>query len=169
MTAIAYKDGLMACDSAWSDEQYLVTRATKIVRLPSGTLLGEAGDDDSRAFRELLSRVKTPKGLPSRKQLLELQMDYCAILVFPRGRIFHIQVDEPSDHNKLSHWTGGIFEIGESYHAIGTGKEHAVTAMECGKSARDAVYAAIRRNNQCRAPVHTLSLTPPIKIGKAKK
>jgi hypothetical protein len=169
LTIICYKDGILACDSAWSEDQYLVTRATKIVRLPSGALLGEAGDDDSRAFRELLARVKTPGGLPSRKQLLELQMDYCAILVLPKGRIFHIQVDEPNDENKLTHWTGGLFEIGESYHAIGSGKEHGITALECGRSARDAVYAAIRRHNQCRAPVHTLSLTPPDKDAKAKK
>lgn len=167
MTIICYKDNVMACDSAWSEDQYLVTRVTKIVRLPSGALLGEAGDDDSRAFRELLARVKTPAGLPSRRQLLELQMDYCAILVLPKGRIFHIHVDEPT--GKISHWTGGLFEIGESYYAVGSGREHGITALECGRSARDAVYAAIRRNNQCRAPVHTLDLTPPTKDDKAKK
>lgn len=158
MTAIAYRDGVMACDSAWADDQFIVTLRTKIFRLPNGCLIGEAGDDDSRAFHELLGKVRTPAGLPSRKQLIEMQMDYSAILVFPKGRrIFHVQVDEPNDDNKLNHWTGGIFEIAEPWHSVGCGKEHCITAMECGKAAKDAVYAAIRRNIKCRGPVHTLS------------
>jgi hypothetical protein len=41
-------------------------------RLKSGGLLGSAGDDDDRALIELVTKVKTPAGLPTRKQFLEL-------------------------------------------------------------------------------------------------
>ena len=159
MTVIAYKDGLMACDSAWSDENLLCTRRNKIARLPSGALLGEAGDDDTRAIIEMLGKVKTAAGLPSRKQLLELQIDYSAILVLPKGRIFHVQIDAPTD--KVSYWSGGIMEVGENYYSVGTGREHALTAMECGKTAKEACEFAIRRNMACRPPIYIAWLVPP--------
>lgn len=165
MTVIAYKDGVMACDSAWSeDSQLLITRATKIFRLPSGALIGEAGGNDTRAFHDLLKNVKTPRQLPSRMQLMALQMDYTAILVLPKGRVFQVEVVEPEEHK--SHWQAGVYEITEGFHAIGSGHEHAITALECKRSAREAVYAAIRRNNQCRPPVHQLELNPKRKEPK---
>jgi len=170
MTTIAYKDGVMACDSAWSSEDgTLITRRNKIVRLKSGGLIGSAGDDDSRAVEALFEKVRTPAGLPTRKQLLELQIDYVGIVVLPKGRIYHVTIDPPpGDHE---YWSGGLFEIGESYHAVGSGAVHAITAMECGKSARDAVNLAIRRDNNCRPPVHSFSLLALDKLpkGKAKK
>jgi len=167
MTCIAYTNGIMACDSAWSNGSTLITRRNKIVRLKSGGLLGSAGDDDSRAVEDLFDRVKTPSGLPSRKQLLELVIDYGGILVLPKGRIYNISIDEPAEHQV--HWTGGLFEIGESFHAVGSGSVHAITAMECGKSARDAVNYAIRRDIYCRAPVHTFLLGALDKLPKAKR
>ena len=74
----------MACDSAWSDNSTLITRRNKIVRLKSGGLIGSAGDDDSRAVEALFDRVKTPAGLPTRKELLELVIDYVGIVVLPK-------------------------------------------------------------------------------------
>jgi hypothetical protein len=161
----------MACDSAWSDNSTLITRRNKIVRLKSGGLIGSAGDDDSRAVEALFDRVKTPAGLPTRKELLELVIDYVGIVVLPKGRIYHVAINEPSDHQ--THWTGGLFEIGESFHAVGSGSVHAITAMECGKTARDAVHAAINRDMHCRAPVYTFVLAaldkPPAHKARRKK
>jgi len=155
---ICYRDGVIACDSAWQDDQVVLTYRSKIMRLPSGALLGAAGDDDTRAIEDLLAKVKTPSGLPSRRQLLDLVIDYTGLLVLPSGRIFQVEITEPDEDGKNNHWTGGIMEIGENYYAVGSGREHAFTAMECGKSAREAVNFAIRRNNMCRPPVHSLSL-----------
>jgi hypothetical protein len=157
----------MSCDSAWFAGDLLVTRKNKITRLPSGGLLGSAGDDDCRAVEELVGKVKTPAGLPTRKQLLDLQLDYLGILVLPKGRIFHIGIDEPASHQ--THWTAGLFEISESFHAIGIGAELAISAMECGKSAREAVNITCRRSMACRPPIYTISLTPPPKTAKGKK
>lgn len=159
MTTIAYKDGLMACDSAYSDSDTLLTRRSKITRLKSGGLLGSSGEDDDRAVVELFDKVKTPSGFPSRKQLIDLQVDYGGILVLPSGRIFSVGVDEPDKDQ--THWSGGIFEVAEDYYAVGGGREHALTAMECGKSAKDAVHMAIRRSMTSRPPVHVVPLIKP--------
>jgi hypothetical protein len=129
--------------------------------LKSGALLGSAGDGDCRALENLFDKVKTPRAMPPRKDLVDLAFDYAGILVLPSGRIFHVQIDEPSSGDK-THWAAGLFEIAEDYHAIGTGRDHAITAMECGKSARDAVHLAIRRNMYCRAPVYTMTLVKPL-------
>jgi len=159
MTVIAYRDGLMACDSAWSDDLTLITRRSKITRLKSGGLLGSAGDDDDRALIELFDKVKTPSGFPSRKQLIDLAMDYAGILVLPSGRLFHVGIDAPE---KNGVWAAGIFEYGEDYASVGSGKYHAMTAMECGKNARDACHMAIRRDLRCRPPVHVVPLVRPV-------
>lgn len=156
MTVIAYKDGLMACDSAWSSNSTLQTRRSKIVRMASGGILGSAGEDDSRAIEELLSKVKSIAGLPSRKQLLELQLDYAGILVLPKGRIIAIDINEPEED--MTHWTGGLYEVAEGYFAVGSGAVHALTAMECGKSAKEACELAIRRDMNCRPPIYVVSL-----------
>jgi len=167
MTCVAYKDGIMACDTACTENDVVLTHMTKIFRLPGGAILGEAGEADSRSVRELLKNVKTPRNLPTRKELLDLQIDYAGLLVLPKGRIFYLYIDEP--HKDSSNWSGGLFEVGESFFAIGSGRAYALAAMECGKSARDAVYAAIRREIHCRAPVHTMPLIPPEPRPKRRK
>lgn len=164
MTTIAYRDGLMACDSAWSDGYTLFTRQSKIVRLPSGGLLGSAGDADCRAIEELIGKVKTVAGLPTRKALLDLQIDYNGILVLPKGKIIFV-----ASEFKDGKWGGGFMEVSESFFATGSGDEFALGAMECGRSAKDAVNIAIRRNMTCRAPVHVIALVQPEKKKARKK
>ena len=66
MTTIACKDGVMACDSCWTDANWLhSTTLTKIIRLKSGALLGEAGDNDSRAVVKLLQNCKKFDQVPT--------------------------------------------------------------------------------------------------------
>ena len=169
MTVVAYCKGIMACDSAWSDDTgMLLTRCSKLTRLPSGAIIGEAGDDDSRHVQELLGKAKSPAGLPSREALLKLTIDYAGLLVFPKGRIFSISISAPV-HGERDHWTAGLFEVAESYYAIGHGAAHAFTAMECGKSAHDAIRLACRRDMMCREPIHMMHLTPPQKTKARQK
>ena len=166
MTVIAYRDGTMVSDSAWSDDDgMVVTRRTKITRLASGGLLGEAGDDDSRHVQTLFAHAKTPRTLPTRKQLAELQIDYEGVLVMPKGKVYHIGIS----HDEKKGWFGGLFEIAEGYHAVGAGASHALTAMDCGRSAKDAVGLAVRRNIHCRLPIHVVPLRKPAKTAKPTK
>jgi hypothetical protein len=164
MTCVAYREGFMACDSCYADDDTMITRRTKIMRLASGALLGLAGDTDSRHVEALFMHVKTPRGLPTRKQLLECQIDYHGLLVLPKGRVYFITICPPDKSKDHEHWYGGIDEIGEGYHAIGSGSGHALTAMDLGKSAKDAVAAACRRNLYCKPPIHVVPLKKPIVV-----
>lgn len=145
----------MACDSAWSDEDGVLTRRPKIIKLPSGGLLGEAGACDTRDMIALLGRIKHPKNLPTRKQLIELKLDYSGLLVLPSGRIFHVYCDEPESKGD---WDCGIFETGETYYAIGSGRPYAFGAMMAGANARTAVMIAAQRDKHTRTPVHVTRL-----------
>jgi hypothetical protein len=158
MTTVAYKDGWMACDSCWGDENGLLTRRPKIIRLPSGGLLGEAGSCDSRDIIALVGKIKTPGHMPTRKQLIELKVDYSGILVLPSGKIFNVYCEAPEHAG--GDWDCGIFEVGENFYAVGSGKEYAFAVMEFGGSARDAVAIACRRDKNSRPPVHVAQLPP---------
>jgi hypothetical protein len=90
MTTIACCNGFMACDSQWTDGAGLsMTSKEKITRLPSGALLGEAGDNDSRDIRTLLANVTTPDELPTRAELCALRMDsYAGMILFPTKELW---------------------------------------------------------------------------------
>jgi hypothetical protein len=161
MTTIAYKAGMMACDSAWSDIGEVLTRRPKIIRLPSGGLLGEAGACDTRDIISLVGNVKTPGGLPERRRLVELRLDYSGILVLPSGRIFHVYADEPDAPG--GDWDCGIYEVGEPFYAVGSGRSYAFAIMENGGDAKRAVEIACRRDNNSRPPVHVAYLPSSLK------
>ena len=46
------------------------------------------------------------------------------------------------------------------YAAVGSGADYALSAMDAGANARDAVAIACRRNIYCRPPIHVLQLLP---------
>lgn len=158
MTTIAYKAGIMACDSAWSDHCQICTRRPKLIRTKAGGLLGEAGDDDSRDVLKLFDHVKNPRQLPSRKELLDLKLLYSAIFVMPNGRIYSVDIDYDDERKD---WAAGLFEVNEPFYAVGSGMSYALGVMEFGGSARDAVAVACRRDISSRTPVHTMSLSKP--------
>lgn len=162
MTTICYRDGIMASDSACSDERQFLSKVVKIVRLQSGGLFGAAGDADVRAVVDLLTKVKMPRNLPAKKQIEELETDFSAILVLPKGRVFHVYCDYIDEGN--GRWSGGLFEV-DGYYAVGSGAAHAMAALEAGKSAKDAVSVACRRDFFSRPPIHVQSLVQP----KSKK
>jgi hypothetical protein len=159
MTTVAYKDGLMACDSCWTCDDVVDTLTSKIVRLSSGALLGQAGDNDARAVERLLDKVKTPAGLPSRDDILKIRLDYMGLLVLPRGRIFKVSMTHSSEANWNAEFKDdvGVWEIG-GFAAIGSGRLLAIGAMAAGKSAQEAVRIACRYDINSRPPVYTVKL-----------
>lgn len=157
MTTIAYKQGIMACDSCWtafhSDQQ---TSENKIVRLQSGALLGQAGDNDSRSVVALLETAKTEKQLPTRAQLSATRVNFAGVLVLPNGKVFLIDISREGSEFNGQIWPAGRRGIA----ACGSGSEFAIGAMCAGKSAREAVAIACDWDIHSRMPVHTVSLKP---------
>jgi hypothetical protein len=156
MTTIAYKAGLMACDSCWTGDDMHGMSQSKIIRLSSGALLGGSGDNDSREIHALLDKVKSAKQLPTRTQLAALRASFSGLLVLPNGSIFKISADfgekEPgSDY--------GIWPVGRrGIAAAGSGGHLAIGAMAAGKSALEAVAIACAWDINSRLPVHSLAL-----------
>lgn len=158
MTAIAYKDRVMACDSCWSDKGCISSLARKIVKLKHGALLGQAGDNDAREVLELLRNVKTPAQLPSRNALMATRVDYDGLIVFPSGRIFRVAASNKL-HESIEDEDVGVWEVsGRPYAVIGSGGDIALGAMAAGRSARQAIALACRLHIECRLPVHSINL-----------
>jgi hypothetical protein len=155
VTVIAYRDGVMAGDRCWSDEQLVVSSACKLRRL-SGKLYGGAGDSDDRALVDLLTPVQVPSELPTRAQLVALNVDALALLVFPPGfmstanRVFVIEAGKPEDC--------GVYEVRMPFTAIGSGREVAMGAMAAGADAKRAAEIACELVTSCRLPIDTLEL-----------
>lgn len=160
MTTIAYKDGVMACDSMWTDfNGYPSTFLTKITRLKSGALVGGAGDNDDRAVIKLLDRVHSFDQMPSALDLANTRVDYAGIIVFVRGKIEVAQISIEFDE-KRGGWNAMTWPI-TTYTAIGTGSGPALGAMAAGAAARRAVEIAVRLDPNCRGPVHSVPLREP--------
>lgn len=146
----------MACDSAWTDSSgTFSTSLTKIIRLPSGALLGGAGDNDDRAVVKLLEKVKTFAQLPTSKELAATEVDYSGLIAFQSGTVAQIVINSP---DKNIHWTAGVWPINVGGAAVGSGREIAIGAMDAGVSAKRAVEIACRRDPNSRGPVHVVTL-----------
>jgi hypothetical protein len=148
MTTIAYRDGILACDSCWSDDSLVVLSQTKILRLRSGALYGAAGHVDDRALVAALQDASGPADLPSHEDLYEMKTEIRALLIFPDGSVFMIDAKEPC---------AGVTPLGP-FAAVGSGGRVAMGAMAMGASAEQAVEIACRLDTYCRLPIHTLAL-----------
>ncbi len=167
MTIIAWRAGVMCCDSCWASAGTQTVSMIKIKRLSSGALLGSAGENDSREMEHLLDKIKNPDKLPSRAELAATKLDYEGLLALPRGGVWMIVAgrmneagyadidsadDEAPDHGIWPAATMG------GYAACGSGQDLALAAMDAGASAREAVDIACKRNINCRPPVHVRRL-----------
>jgi hypothetical protein len=159
VTTIAYKDGVMACDSCWTGDEMQEASQTKIVRLASGALLGGSGDNDSREIFQLLDKIKRDKQLPTRTQLAALRVSFSGLLALPNGEIFKISADFGEKESDSDY---GIWPVGRrGLAAAGSGCHLAIGAMAAGKSAREAVAIACKFDINSRLPVHSLELAIP--------
>ncbi len=157
MTTIAWRFDTLAGDSATTESGTLISLAPKVHKLKSGAIVGYAGDADSRALHKLLDKVKRPEELPSVSKLRELKQDHAAIIVFPSGKVYAIDVgNDKGDYC-------GVCEIVAEYYAIGSGGLVAMAAMAAGASAMKAVSIACDLDIHTRAPVtcKQIKLTHP--------
>lgn len=148
MTTIAYKDGVLACDSAWSDDNRIIGTFTKIRRFDTGVLYGAAGGGDDRDLLNLLHNVTDPNDLPSIAALWEIQGDFSALMVFSDSRVFLITTAEDDC---------GVCQV-STPAAVGSGKLIAYGAMDAGADAVRAVEIACARDNASCLPAHSISL-----------
>lgn len=166
MTCIAWRHGIMACDSCWSYGDTQVASAIKIKRLSSGALLGQAGDNDARGIETMLDKIKSPLKLPTKVEMATTKDSFMGLLALPKGGVYIISCgpvdeqgfpvadmhDERDDHGIWLATTMG------GYAAVGSGADYALSAMDAGADAKTAVEIAIRRNLSCRGPVHVRRL-----------
>lgn len=169
MTCIAWRHGIMACDSCWTYGDTQTASLIKIRRMRSGALLGQAGDNDCRAIDELLDPIKDPRKLPTRQQLADTKCNFVGLLAFPKGGVWVIstgKVDEmgfPADDDEdFGCWPAASRG---NFAAVGSGADIALAAMDAHSSvsARRAVEVACRWNINCRLPVHHMQLVEPHK------
>jgi hypothetical protein len=158
MTIIAWRAGIMACDSCWASAGIQTVSMVKIKRLASGALLGSAGENDSREMERVLDKIRHPDKLPTRTELIALKLGYAGLIAFPRGGVWMVstgKADEAGyaddDDEDMGIWPAATMG---GYAACGSGQDLALAAMDAGATAREAVEIAIKRNIDCRGPVH---------------
>jgi ATP-dependent protease HslVU (ClpYQ) peptidase subunit len=154
VTVIAYRDGVLAGDSGWSDNGVFITNQTKVLRLDTGVLYGGAGHADDRELLHLLKNVASPHRLPSARSLIDASRECGAIIVFPDGAVWTITTGDNED--------SGVCPIAAPFIAIGSGSKIAHGAMLAGASAARAVEVTCGQFGDiyCKPPVHTLRLEP---------
>lgn len=169
MTTIACKDGTMACDSCWTDSNDVQgTSLTKIIRLKSGALLGEAGDNDSRAVVKLLQSVKNFDQMPTALELAACCVDYLAIILFANGSMAQISITRCGEAGEMS-YVAGAWPVNRGCTAVGSGAQLAIGAMKAGKTAREAVMVSCDSDPNSKLPVHTYVVEQPIKRKRTRK
>lgn len=158
MTTIAYRAGVMACDSCYAFGNMVDTLSPKVHRLRSGALLGQAGANDSRSVVALFDQVcRDVATLPDAAALKQLDVDFMGLLVFPAEprRLFKVSIDEIAKPTGLD---TGIWEIEAPFTAIGSGESYAIGAFEAGADAVRAVEIACRRDINSRPPIHVFNI-----------
>jgi hypothetical protein len=163
MTVILYssKHREMAADTMISADGARVSNEPKILRLKNGALLGSAGDGDTRDLEYVLGRSSI-RNLPSRGDLIELELDAAAIIVYPAG-----EVCEVACYREYDQWRGAVYRItGSPFVAVGVGAAHALGALWAGATPRKAAEIACEICLGCGVPVH---VEPLVKVEKAAK
>lgn len=148
MTCIAYKDGIIAGDSAIWSEDVVTGFEKKVFKNSDGLLLGCSGlHDDIVAFQEWFmagGRGRTPR----------LDADMKAIIVDQKGRVFGASPRTRMEPRRLAHSDKpGI--------VIGYGNLFVHGLMAAGKTAEEAVKIACQRVAYARGHVYTEKLDKP--------
>lgn len=162
MTTIAFKDGVMACDSKCTDGfGAFLTRSQKIYRLPNNSLLGTAGDADARDVMDILGKATTKK-LPTRKELAETETGFAGLWAFPNGKLYGVYI-YAHEMGQSAEWSSQIVEIEERIAAVGSGEQFAIGAMAAGRSAAEAVAISCRYDSYSQGPVKEVHVKTPRK------
>jgi ATP-dependent protease HslVU (ClpYQ) peptidase subunit len=136
MTIIAYRDGIMAADSAVFDGDTYAGEVRKIHRLPDGSLLGTAG---ALAMAKIAADWLSGPMEGSPPDLREGSL--YGILVRSNGDVFSI------DRNLIP------MRFKARFYAEGSGCSVALGAMAAGAPASEAALIACTFDAKCRGPV----------------
>ncbi len=148
MTTVVFDGLTMASDSRAVDTDVGISRCKKIFRKRIGKkdhLIGIAGD--LFAAMVFFDWYGSGKPVPTELTASDHTEEEFGALIWDGRKLYTA--------NKFCR----LVEVDEKYYAIGSGAAHAITAMDCGKTAKQAVQMAIRRDANSGGPVVTDSLT----------
>jgi hypothetical protein len=135
VTTVAFRDGVMAADSLGTDEMIGKCRLQKIRRVKvkgKEHLIGVCGHFEASLLFAEWYGSRSDK-IFDRITRFDKDSDF-SVLIWTGKKLF------TADRMML------MYEAHEDYYAIGTGASYAITAMDCGKSAAQAVQMAMKRD-----------------------
>lgn len=142
MTVIAYRDGVLAADSAFVQEDMMWGTAEKIWRRDDGALIGGHGSAGyCEQFRSWA--MAGEDGDPPESDKGEEGYS-CGLIVRPTGEV---EIHTPH----------GVLPFSGPYYAMGSGSALALGAMAAGMTAAEAVAVACDHCVWCGGPVTVLS------------
>jgi hypothetical protein len=145
MTIIAFKDGVMAADTARfsGNGRYIVGHVQKLRRLKSGGVFGACGPAPSieKAYAALNEWAPGAVLNPLDKASDE---DVSGIVALPDGSVWHFW------------WDMKPLKCPDHYAVDGYGDEIAIGALEAGATAEQAVSICIRRSAGCGGSVTSM-------------
>lgn len=143
MSIIVYRDGVMASDSALSNDDSSIYANVKLLRLPDGTLLGGTGDQVlvQKWFRwvRCAEGPIPPEPLPT------------------KDKEFSILMVRPGEPPRSLFPDGWLEYSGAEYMAVGSGAYFAYGALHAGANAAAAVRAAIHFSCTCGGQVQVIT------------
>lgn len=123
MTTIAWDGKTLAADSR-ATSNGMPYKAVKIFTLSDGSIFAGSGDyGQVCAIRDWLYDLENPKSKPNAD-------DFAGLIVSPRGDAFRLEAALIR------------LPIHEAFHAMGSGRDFAMAAMHCGRTAREAIEIA---------------------------
>jgi hypothetical protein len=143
MTAIAYRDGVMAADSMMTSDALVYGFTRKVVRSPDGGLAAPSGTAVTcHRFRQWFEA-----GNFSTDADFEPTTDdpFYALIVGPSGEVFRFD-------NKY------CYPIRAPFHVLGCGERIMIGAMAAGATAEEAVRIAITYDRNCGGEVQVEGL-----------
>lgn len=141
MTTIAYKDGVIACDGRTTQGGLICSDNSDKRDTRDGVSFFFAGTvTEHQQAMDIWFRGDDP----------ECKLDFSAFVVDDEGAVWEFSCGEGGT------WRERVERYGHS--AIGSGSSHALTAMDCGLSARDAVKMASKRDIYTGGRIRTYAI-----------
>lgn len=141
ITTVAYDGKDVACDTLLSEDGHVIPgdRAKKIFQLPDGSLFAGAGDWEEihLAYDWWLRGRKDPR--PELK-------NFSGLVITTRGADFFEERLRPTP-------------VTSRYISLGSGSRYANTAMELGKTAKQAVAVAMKFDRNTGGQIHVFTPT----------
>lgn len=144
MTAIAYRDGVLAADSRANQGALIISsRSKKIARRTDGWLIGVAGE--CAAADEFMARFIAGDNDWRPPGITKAEDGFQALLIAPDGLIWNAH-------------ESGRFRIDADFAAEGSATNFLFGAMAAGASAEEAVRLACLFRGDCGLPVQSVRL-----------